>query len=981
MGQSHQSGTFFHDVAIKEHFSSVPGLWTEQELATLIDRLKDMTLNFSLDKVKFTKLLQLPVSYEEAVGKWFVEFSHDRASQVVDGLEFLSAMIMVSWQVPLFKKICLLFILFDLDKTGCVRKDEFTIMLKAVTTGLHRVLTGLPPPATVIELGGLSAEFFHTLSNEVLSQRELLMWMTEAHYSLHYLSVLSKLGSALFAWGANRRHQLGLNLEPEQQRVPAPLLPLEGVRIAKVATHESHSLFLTEEGAVWSCGMGFCGILGHGDVEERHQPHVIEALSHSRVIDVAVGVRHSVAVSDKGQVFTWGAADMAQLGHGGTDDTEIYTWATDPTSGRKFAYVVKPTVVMDLHGKRVVAKSAACCNFSTAVVTEDGALYTWGNNTDGQCGHGQQCEDHRLIFVDPHMHRTAMQVLLVPRLVEKVPAFKKVACGGYHMLAIDQQDRLWTWGRGHWGVLGHGDIRSSFVPKLVNTLKYHICNDVVAGELHSMCSLSLYRLTITGSNPGVELSAFSLLGLPAGRVDRQSAARKVVNPPNTLLSFNAFVSAPLLQLDLGLAHNEGSPVVDHNKYPHEEIQKSVVLIERSLWEGEWLKLDDTDFDFKVVMSSAGARIPPKVGVSAQLMYGEQDKYEASDDCNDKVCIFECPASDSLEASILELVTECEQGRGLACIVVLPQGIEPFDLKAEMLAAQQTNAPQIPFGVMSHDHGAGLKKYVLRRRHTRTSQAADGILTELSNWQEDIEDFTGRPFYENIETGAKRYAPPQIELHTQATLLSISTDTFLPRLKAIIELQPKGVIVCQQSWRPDVEMTHLPEELLEELQVPIVTVTFEAGEELRSVAGNGCAPYVTMEFQPFGGLCGWGNGTHGQLGLAKIENRVFLKQAIDPMSGRAHLHTTTPCYVAHLHEHQVTGIAAGANHTLAVTHNGEVFSWGIADGLGVPLDTEKDPTSEYPMFVEQFEGLVKATKVFAGHYHSFAVGDMPYKSVM
>eukprot|EP00971_Amphidinium_carterae_P247171 4908771-Amphidinium_carterae.1 len=44
---------------------------------------------------------------------------------------------------------------------------------------------------------------------------------------------------------------------------------LEGIRIQQIATHESHSLFLTSEGHVWSCGSGFAGILGHGDLHNR----------------------------------------------------------------------------------------------------------------------------------------------------------------------------------------------------------------------------------------------------------------------------------------------------------------------------------------------------------------------------------------------------------------------------------------------------------------------------------------------------------------------------------------------------------------------------------------------------------------------------------------------------------------------------------------------------------------------------------------
>eukprot|EP00971_Amphidinium_carterae_P292475 5806235-Amphidinium_carterae.1 len=38
----------------------------------------------------------------------------------------------------------------------------------------------------------------------------------------------------------------------------------------------------------------------------------------------------------------------------------------------------------------------------------------------------------------------------------------------------------------------------------------------------------------------------------------------------------------------------------------EEVTKSAVLIDRGLWEGQWLKLNTTDFDFMVKLSSHGA---------------------------------------------------------------------------------------------------------------------------------------------------------------------------------------------------------------------------------------------------------------------------------------------------------------------------------------------------------------------------------------
>jgi len=986
MGQTHGSGQYFHDAAIKAHFSSLQALWAEQDWSTLIERLKDMTLNFSLDKNKFAKLLQLSVSFDDLVAQWFADFSHDRASQVVDGLEFLSAAIMISSKVALFRKICLLFALFDLDRTGCIRKDEFTIFLKAVSTGLHRMTSGLPPPATVVELGGLSSEIFGTLSGPVLSQQDLLQWMTEAQFSLHYLSVLSRLGTGLFAWGANHRYQLGLDLEPRLQQVPAPVLRLEGVHVIAVATNESHTLFLTQEGALWSCGSGFCGILGHGDVQDCQQPRLIEALAHTRITDIAVGVRHSVAVSDKGQVFTWGSADMGQLGHGSTEDREIHEWAFDPKSGGTFAYVSKPTVVMGLFGKRINATSAACCNFSTGIITDQGHVYTWGNNTDGQCGQGQKCPDHKIFYVDPHMQRTAMQSLIVPRKIDVGTAFQKLSGGGYHMLALDKDGRVWSWGRGLWGPLGHGDQRSSYDPKLVDMLKYQICTEVIAGGAHSACLASLYRLTITGSSTThVDLSPFSLLGLPCGRVDLQMAKRQSVVPPNTSLQLNAFASAQLLQIGLPLRVELGEPVVDLTQYPVAQIQESIVLIDRALWEGEWMKLATTDYDFSVKLSPAGADVPTKNGVTAPVMLAMEGKWE-EEDCKDKVCVFDCPEElshktnpEDLVPTILDFAVKCQQNGGFACVFILPKAIDVFAIEGLPEGSPEAFAvKQVVLGMMGHDHGAVFKKHITQLINMRLAEAPDGTPEEVGAWKECREDFTGRIFYENGEIGEKRWAPPQIYPNTHASLVVIHEDSFLERLHGLLELKPKGIIVCQQSWRPDVEMVTLAEPLLEQLEVPIVMVTFEAGEELKSVVSNGSQPWVSLEVQPYGGVCAWGNGSYGQLGLAGIENRNFLTPGQNVLTGEANLFTNRPCYVAHLHEHQVMSIACGTAHTIAVTLQGEVFTWGAADGVGVPLDKR---FADVPMFVEQIEGLVKATKACAGHYHTFVVGDMPFKSIV
>jgi alpha-tubulin suppressor-like RCC1 family protein len=974
------AGGAWDRASVKEQFAAMQALWSEEDLVSLVERLKEMTLNFSLDRVKFAKFLQLSTTYDSLAAQWFDEFSHDRASLVVDGLEFLSAAILLSAKIKMFRKVCLLFLLFDLDKSGIVRKDEFTIFLKAISTGLYRTVDGLPPPASIQELGSLSAEFFGSLNQPELQQKDLLMWITEAHYSLHYMSVLSRLGTAVFSWGTNHRRQLGMNFEPEAQRVPAPMLCLEGVRVASVATNESHTLLLTEEGQVWSCGAGFCGILGHGDLSGAAQPRIVEALAHTRIVDVAVGVRHSVAVSEKGQVFTWGAADMGQLGHGSTEDREVHTWDVDPKSGSGFAYVTRPTVVMELFGKRIRAVTASCCNFSTAVLTEKGDVYTWGNNTDGQCGLGQRCPDHKLIYVDPHMQRTAMQTIMSPRKMEAEggTTFHEITCGGYHMLAIDKDSRLWTWGQGLWGKLGHGDQRTMYEAKMVDSLKYQLCASVAGGEAHSMCLLSLCRLTVTGGPEDEPLSPFSLLGLPISRVDLHAAARQKLTPPGTSLHLDAFASARVLQVRLPLSYDPAAPLADVARHPIQEIQDSIVLMDRGLWEGEWLKLATTDFDFRISMSPAGAPLSAKAGLSAPLMFATEGKFDPDTDCADKVCVVELVPKQGMSAPqdlaplILDLARKCQKGRGVAFLAILPKRTDPF-LVEEPSATSLTS---FPFGVIGYDHGSQLKKHAQRLMNNRIGEATNKIPEEAKGWRECREEYTGKVFYEHSVTGNKRWAPPMIYPQTEASLAIVREDLSMQRILAIMELQPKGIIVSQQSWRPDVELVALPEGVLERASVPVVTVSYEAGEELKRLEAS--APWVTMEVQPYGGVCAFGSGTSGQLGLSGIENRDFLTRSQNALTGEVNSFATQPFYVAHLHEHLVTNIACGAKHTVAVTQMGEVFAWGNADGLGVPLDKSM---SEVPVYVEQLEGLVKAKRAYAGFNHSFVVADMPYKSIV
>lgn len=60
-----------------------------------------------------------------------------------------------------------------------------------------------------------------------------------------------------------------------------------------------------------------------------------------------------------------------------------------------------------------------------------------------------------------------------PKVIEALRGKKvvKVAAGGAHSAAVTADGELYTWGKGRYGRLGHGDSDDQLRPKLVDALK------------------------------------------------------------------------------------------------------------------------------------------------------------------------------------------------------------------------------------------------------------------------------------------------------------------------------------------------------------------------------------------------------------------------------------------------------------------------------------------------------------------------------
>jgi len=78
----------------------------------------------------------------------------------------------------------------------------------------------------------------------------------------------------------------------------------------------SHTLALAEGGEIYAWGNGKHGQLGLGARHPELSPRRVDALAAQRVIGIACGDFHSLALTSANEVYTWGCGSSGELGHG-----------------------------------------------------------------------------------------------------------------------------------------------------------------------------------------------------------------------------------------------------------------------------------------------------------------------------------------------------------------------------------------------------------------------------------------------------------------------------------------------------------------------------------------------------------------------------------------------------------------------------------------------------------------------------------------
>eukprot|EP00262_Sarcandra_glabra_P007883 TRINITY_DN20990_c0_g1_i1.p1 TRINITY_DN20990_c0_g1~~TRINITY_DN20990_c0_g1_i1.p1 ORF type:complete len:441 (+),score=87.48 TRINITY_DN20990_c0_g1_i1:226-1548(+) len=122
----------------------------------------------------------------------------------------------------------------------------------------------------------------------------------------------------LYGWGWGRYGNLGLG-DRNDRLVPQKVSAV-GQKMVLVACGWRHTISVSASGYLYTYGWSKYGQLGHGDFEDHLIPHQLEALSSNCISQISGGWRHSMALTSDGRLYGWGWNKFGQVGVGDNVD-------------------------------------------------------------------------------------------------------------------------------------------------------------------------------------------------------------------------------------------------------------------------------------------------------------------------------------------------------------------------------------------------------------------------------------------------------------------------------------------------------------------------------------------------------------------------------------------------------------------------------------------------------------------------------------
>ncbi|XP_019487173.1 PREDICTED: X-linked retinitis pigmentosa GTPase regulator [Hipposideros armiger] len=270
-----------------------------------------------------------------------------------------------------------------------------------------------------------------------------------------------------------------------------------------LACGDEHSAVVTGNNKLYVFGSNNWGQLGLGSKSTVRKPTCIKDLKPEKVKLAACGRNHTLVSTEGGRIYAAGGNNEGQLGLGDTEDRNTFHLIEFFASQHRFKF-----------------KQLSAGSNTSAALTEDGKLFMWGDNSEGQIGLKNVpnvCVPHQvtvgkpIIWISCGYYHSAFvtiegelytfgetecgklglprELLMNHRVPQMVPGIPEkaiqVACGGGHTAVLTEKT-VYTFGLGQFGQLGLGTfLFATPVPSVIKPVKEQKIIYISCGEHHT----------------------------------------------------------------------------------------------------------------------------------------------------------------------------------------------------------------------------------------------------------------------------------------------------------------------------------------------------------------------------------------------------------------------------------------------------------------------------------------------------------------
>ncbi|OQS07907.1 regulator of chromosome condensation (RCC1), partial [Thraustotheca clavata] len=259
----------------------------------------------------------------------------------------------------------------------------------------------------------------------------------------------------------------------QQQNLTSSFPP--GTNILEISSGYEWTAVLLENHLVYTWGSGQ---LGHGQdtTVSLMRPTLIASLANIRVVRISCGSTHGGFISETGELYMVGDGRYGRLGTGSSDMAlvPVQVHCTyDAVKARCIALGIWPTFLDERGMKRDESTTFAdvsCGDRHTLVLVRSmliikQAILAFGDGSYGRLGLGTDKDNKDPCLVS--CYKTSQGIMF--------PPIQKIHAGQSHSLAVTHtgevgifvMNKLYTWGNGGHGRLGHGSEESYWTPKRV----------------------------------------------------------------------------------------------------------------------------------------------------------------------------------------------------------------------------------------------------------------------------------------------------------------------------------------------------------------------------------------------------------------------------------------------------------------------------------------------------------------------------------